>query len=74
MRPDAAGENGVAVVQQVVRRDGGCGEAVCRLNIVRRFTRGDVFKNNFQFREITPQGNQLGVDEYGLPVKQVNVG
>jgi hypothetical protein len=37
VRADAAGEDGVAVVEQVVRGDGGRGEAVGLLHVLRGF-------------------------------------
>ena len=74
MRPNAAGEEGVAVVQQVVCCDGGRREAVSVSDILRGFPGGDVLKDDFQLREIAAQRNQLLVNEHRFAVKQINIG
>ena len=73
MRANATRENGVAVVQQVVRRDGRARVFVARRHILRSLCRGDVLEHNFEFGKVTAQRNQLGVDEHRFAVKQVNV-
>ena len=73
VRTNATGEDRIAVVQQVMRGNGGGGETVSRARIVRRLTRGDVLHHDFEFREIAPQRDELGVDENGLAVEQVNI-
>ena len=71
--PNTAGENGVAVVEQMVGGDGRACEAVSLCNILRRFAGGDVLKHDLQLRKILAQRNQLGVDEHRLAVEQVNL-
>ena len=61
MRANAACENGVAVVEQVVRGDGGTGVLVARSNILRRLGSGDVLEDDFEFGEIFAQRNELCV-------------
>jgi hypothetical protein len=43
-------------------------------HVKRRFLRGDVLQHDLQPREIAAQRDQLGVDEHGLAVEQVDVG
>ena len=57
----------------MVRRDGGAGEPVRFPHVLGGLTRGDVLKHNFQLGKVAAQWNQLGVDEHGFAVKQVNV-
>ena len=52
VRADAAGKDGVAVEQQVLRRDGGTDKAVGLAHVVGGFFGGDVFEDDFQLGEI----------------------
>ena len=74
MRADAAAKDGVAVVEQVVRGNGGADRPLGLGHVLRRFAGGDVLKHHFERREIAPQGDELGVDEHRLAVKQVDIG
>ena len=74
VRPDTAGKDRVAVVQQVMRRDGGAGVGVARVHILGCLARRDVLEHDLEFRKIASQRNQLGVDEHRLAVEQVDVG
>ena len=73
MRADAACENRVAVVEQVVCCDGGGRKRASLGDILRRLFRGDVFKNDFQLRKVLAQRNQLGFDKDRFAVKQINL-
>ena len=70
---DAANEDGVAVVKQMVRCECGAHKLIGRHDVVGRVFGGDVLKHNFELRKITAQRNQLGVNESGLSVKQIDV-
>ena len=72
MRPDAARKDRIAVVQQMVGRDRGGSEFVRILNILRSLQRGDVFEHDLELGEVAAQRDQLGIDEYCLPVEQVD--
>ena len=73
-RPDAAREDGIAVVQQVVRRDGGTQQLIALAHVLRGLARGDVLEHDLQAREIAAQGDEVAVNEDGLAVKEVDVG
>ena len=64
----------MAVVQQVVRGDGGAQVRVARGHVLRGFLGGDVFHHDLQTREIAAQWHQLLLDEHRFAVKQVDVG
>ena len=74
VRADAAGEDGVAVVQQVLGGEGGGGEVVGIAHVLGSFARGDVLKHNFQRGEVAAQRDELLVDEGGFAVEQIDVG
>ena len=74
MWPDPTSENGIAVEQQVVRRDSCGSKAVCIANVMRGLTRRDVFEHNFQLGEVAPQRYQLGVNKHRFTVEQINLG
>ena len=74
MRAQAAAEEGVAVVQQVVRGDGGAGKQVALLHVLHGFARGDVLQHDLEFREIAPQGYELLLDEHRLAVEHIDTG
>ena len=74
MRPDAAEENSVAIVQQVLRRDGGgdAGPGACH-----KFDGtlgGDVFKHHGQLRKALEQGCEHRIDEMSFTIEDVDVG
>ena len=73
MRANAALKNRVAVVEQVVRGDGGRRERACALHVLRCVSRGDVLKHDFQARKIAAQRDELLVNEHRLAVKQIHV-
>ena len=73
VRPNTARENGVAVVQQMVRSERGTHKAIGGHDVVGRVFGGDVFKDNFEFRKITAQRYELGLNEGGFTVKQIDV-
>ena len=70
---NTACKNGIAVVQQMVRCEGGAHKAVGCHHIVGGVFGGDVFEHNFEFRKITAQRNQLRLNEGGFAVKQIDV-
>jgi hypothetical protein len=74
VRADAAGEDGVAVVEQVVRGDGGGGEPAGVAHILRGLFRRHVFHDDLQLGEVAAQRNELLVDEDGFAVEQVDFG
>jgi len=69
MGANATREDRVAVVQQVMRRDGGSRLRASAFDILCRFLGGDVLKHNFEFGKIPTQRDELAVDENGLSVK-----
>ncbi len=52
MRPDPAHEDGVAVVEQVLRRDGGAHKAVGFSDVLRGFLGGDVLEDDLQLGKV----------------------
>ena len=74
MRAQAAAENRVAVVEQVV------GVIVAAVrgprlgDVLRGLLRGDVLENDPQRREIAPQLQQVTVDEDGLAIEDIDFG
>ena len=73
VRANATGKDGVAVEQQVLRRDGGTDKAVGLAHVVGGFFGGDVFEDDFQLGEVAAQRDELLVDKGGLAVEQVDV-
>ena len=74
MRADAALEDGVAVVQQVMRGDGGGQVGAGVLHVLRRFLGRDVLEHDLELGEVAAQRAQDAVDEDGLAVEQVDLG
>jgi hypothetical protein len=74
MRPNAAGEDRVAVVQQVLGGDGGRHARACAADELRRLRRGDVFEDDFQGGKALNDGREHGIDEMVLPIEYVDVG
>ena len=74
VRTNATRENGIAVEKQMVGRDSCCRQRPGIPYILRRLLRRDVFQNDLQARKVAPQRNQLGVDEDGFAIKQVDIG
>ena len=73
VRPQAAHEQRVAVVEQVVGGDGGGGEAVGAGHVLGGFAGGDVFEHHLQLGEVAPQRRHHAVDEHGLAVEEVDL-
>ena len=69
----ATHEERVAVVEQMVGGERGGGEGIRLGDVLGGLLGCDVLEDNFQFGEIAPQPNQLGVDEDRLAVEQVDV-
>ncbi len=76
VRPQAAGEQRVAVVQQVMRGDRRGERAVAMTvgHVVGRLLRRDVLEHDAQRRERRAQRDQLLVDEHPLAIEQVDGG
>ena len=74
VRPHAPQKQGIAVEQQMVRCDGGCGVGPGLRHILRGLAGGDVFQHDFQLRKVTAQRRQVLVDEHGLAVEHINLG
>ena len=74
VRVEAAGEQRVAVQQQVMRGD--CGRQVGRGggDVLGRVARGDVFQHHAQGREARAQRHQVAFDEHALAVEDVDRG
>ena len=72
MRADTADQHVVAVVQQVLRGDGGAEETVACLHVLRRFFGGDVFEDDFQFREVTADRLHHLFDKARLAVENID--
>ena len=73
MRTDTTGENSIAVEKQMMRSECGPYKPVGGHDVIGGVLGGDVFKHNFEFREITTQRDELGVDECRFTVKQIDV-
>ena len=73
VRANAAGEDGVAVVEQMVGGNGGCGEAVAVCHVLGGFPRSDVLKDDLELRKVFAQRDKLRVDKHGFAVKQVDI-
>ena len=73
MRPDSAGENGVSIVQEVLRRDGR-GDARPRAGDELGGTRRrDVLEHHLEPRESLDQRRQQLVDEHRLAIEYVDL-
>ncbi len=73
MRADAAGKNRIAIVQQMLRCDGGCHAAARAADKFDGPRRGDVFEHHGQRGESLEQGRQHSVDEMRFAIEHVNV-
>ena len=74
MRPHAAGEQGVAVHQQVVRGKGAGDVRPHRLDELHALPRGDVLEHQAQPREALQERCQHALDEDPLAVEDVHLG
>ena len=74
VRPQAAHEERVAVVEQVVCRDGGRGVVTRLGHVLRRVGRGDVLEHHLQRRKVVAQGLHDLVDEHGFAIEDIHVG
>ncbi|MNS69597.1 hypothetical protein D3C72_1029140 [compost metagenome] len=72
MGTDAALENLVAVVQQMMRRDGGGDRAFRFGHVLRRILGGDVLEHDGQGREGAAQRAHHALDEDGFAVENVD--
>jgi len=73
MRPDAARENGVAIVQEVLRGERGGDARPGRAHEVRGACRRDVFEHDGQCRVPLEQGRQHIVDEARLAIEDIDI-
>ena len=73
MRTHATGEDGVAVVEQVVGGDGGAHVRPGFGHELRRFGRGDVLEDNAQGRVARCNRRQYAIDKDALAIKDINV-
>ena len=76
VRAQPAGEDGVAVVEQVLRRDGGpqhAGPGGVGLDVFGRLAGGDVLEHDLQLRQPGAQRNHHAVDEDGFTVEDIHV-
>ena len=73
VRPNSALEKSVAVIQQMLWRDGRSNWPGCRLHIIGGLTGCNVLKNNSQLRKTVAQGDQYLVNKDGLPIKHINI-
>lgn len=69
---NAADQHVVAVEHQVLRGDGGAEETVACLHVLRRFFGGDVFEDDFQFREVTADRLHHLFDKARLAVENID--
>ncbi|MCY1274369.1 hypothetical protein D9M70_229910 [compost metagenome] len=74
MRADAAGEDRIAVVQQVVSGDGRTDRAAGFLHVLRGVPGGDVLEHHFQLRHVAAQRRHHLLDEDGLAVEDIDGG
>ena len=77
MRAQPAGEDGVAVVEQVLWRDGGtqhAGLGGVGLDVLGRLAGGDVLEHNLQLRQPGAQRNHHAFDEDSLSIEHVHLG
>ncbi len=73
MRADTTSEHRIAVVEQVVRRDGGSDVALGLAYVIGCVAGGDVLEHDAQGRQRLAQRLQDTFDEDSLAVKQVDV-
>ena len=74
MRAQPTGEEGVAVVEQVLGRERRGGEVISGGHILRRFLGGDVLEHHLELGHVAAQRCHHAVDEDSLAVKHVDVG
>ena len=73
VRADSAHQHVVAVVEQMVRGDGGADVGSGRLHELHGITRGDVLEDHLQGREASGDAAQLLVDEVFLAIENVDL-
>ena len=77
MRTQPTGEDGIAVVEQVLWRDGGAqhaGLGGVGPDVLGRLAGGDVLEHDLQLRQPGTQRNHHAVNEDGLTVEDVHLG
>ena len=74
MRPDPAGENRVAVDNEMVRSDCRRQVRTDRGDIVDRFLGGNVLEHDAQLREPAPQRIEHPFDEHRLAIEDIDLG
>ena len=74
MRAHAAHQQVVAVVHQMLRRYGGGQIVAAFAHQPCGFCGGDVLEHDFQMRDLFQHGLHNPFDEYGLAVKNINIG
>jgi hypothetical protein len=74
MRPDAAQENRISIVQQMLRRNRGRNAGSRRLDELHGARRRNVLEHNFKIREAIEQGLKHRIDEMRFAIKHIDVG
>ena len=74
VRPDAAGENRVAIVQQMLRRDGRGDAGRAPATNSHRARRRDVLEHHAQAGKALEQGLQHRIDEVSFTVEHIDIG
>ena len=74
VRPHAAGEQGIAVVEQMVRGQRRRGVRAGFGDVLGALLRGDVLEHDLQSRKAAPQTDQVALDEDRLAVEHVDLG
>ena len=72
VRFDPADQQGVAVVQQMMARDGRTDVGGCRIDVVDSLLGGNVLHDNLEGGKIGHQGLHNLLDELPLPIKNVD--
>ena len=72
VRAHATQEDGIAVEQQVLGRDGGSKEIIGRSHVFGRFLGRHVLHDDLEFWEVFAQWLELLLDEHSFAVEQVN--
>ena len=73
MRPDAAREQRIARVEQVLRRDGRADVRGGRGNELGGFPGRDVLEHDLQCRKIAQDRRQHALDEYPLTIEDIDL-
>ncbi len=74
VRSYAARKNRVAIVQQMLRRDGGRHTAACGADKIDGACGGNVFEDHSQGWKSFDERRQYAVDEVRFPIKHIDVG